>query len=236
MCGRYSLTSPLEELCEVFGFPERPNLAPHANIAPGQDVAAIRLGEDDSEPRRFVWLRWGLIPSWAKDPGMGGRMINARAETVAEKPTFRAAFRARRCLILADGFYEWRAEGGRKQPYRIARPDGRPFAFAGLWERWQDPAGGEKVESCSIITTEANALLRGIHPRMPVILGEADFDSWLAPGTAREAARALLKPCAPEALVCYRVSARVNSPANDDLTLIEPLEGEVEPAGQPRLL
>ena len=236
MCGRYSLTSPLEELCEVFGFTERPNLAARANIAPSQEVAAVRLGEDESEPRRFVWLRWGLIPAWAKDAGVGSRMINARAETVAEKPAFRAAFRARRCLILADGFYEWRAEGGRKQPYRIARPDGRPFAFAGLWERWQDPEGGEKVESCSIVTTEANDLLRPIHPRMPVILDEDAFGLWLAPETAREAALALLKPCAPGELTCYRVSPRINSPANDDLALIEPLEGEVEPAGQPRLL
>ena len=235
MCGRYSLTSPLAALHEVFEFHERPNLAPRANIAPGQDVAAVRLGEDEGA-RHFVWLRWGLIPSWAKDPGIGNRMINARAETVAEKPAFRTAFRARRCLILADGFYEWRREGAGKQPYRIARPDGRPFAFAGLWERWQDPEGGERIESCTIITTEANALLSDVHPRMPVILGAQDFDAWLVPGATPEAAQSLLKACPPGALFCYRVSTRINSPANDDLALIEPLEGEAQPAGPLRLL
>ncbi len=128
MCGRYSLTSPTEAVRRLFDFPERPNLAVRVNIAPSQDVAAVRLGEDGAGERHFAWLRWGLIPSWAKEPGIGNRMINARAETIAEKPAFRAAFRRRRCLIPADGFYEWKTERGRKQPYRIALEDGAPFA------------------------------------------------------------------------------------------------------------
>jgi len=139
MCGRYSLTTPVEGLRQVFGFLERPNLAPRYNVAPSQDIAAVRLGEDGE--RHFAQLRWGLIPSWAKEAKIGYKMINARAETVAEKPAFRAAFKKRRCLILADGFYEWQKQAaGPKQPYRIARRDGAAFAFAGLWERWRNPA------------------------------------------------------------------------------------------------
>jgi putative SOS response-associated peptidase YedK len=174
MCGRYSLTSPVEAVRKVFGFAARPNLAPRANIAPSQEVAAVRLGPGESGDvgqehggRCFVWLRWGLIPAWAKDPAIGNRMINARAETLAEKPAFRSAFRKRRCLILADGFYEWKSESGRKQPYRITLTGGGPFALAGLWERWTDPQGAGTIESCTIITTEANARLREIHHRMP---------------------------------------------------------------------
>ncbi len=142
MCGRYSLTTPMEAVRQLFDFQERPNLAARVNIAPSQEVAAVRLGEEESGLRHFAWLRWGLIPSWAKEPGIGNRTINARAETIAEKPAFRAAFRRRRCLIPADGFYEWKTERGRKQPYRIALESGAPFAFAGLWERWEGPKGG----------------------------------------------------------------------------------------------
>ncbi len=137
MCGRYSLTTPMEAVRQLFDFRERPNLAMRVNIAPSQEVAAVRLGKDEAGARHLVALRWGLIPSWAKEPGIGNRMINARAETIAEKPAFRAAFRRRRCLIPADGFYEWKTERGRKQPYRIALEGGAPFAFAGLWERWE---------------------------------------------------------------------------------------------------
>ena len=250
MCGRYSLTTPVEAVRQVFDFPERPNLAPRANIAPSQDVAAVCLasGGSGEAGRRFVWLRWGLIPAWAKDPAIGNRTINARAETVAEKPAFRAAFRERRCLIVADGFYEWKTEAGGKQPYRITLVDGGPFALAGLWERWADPPGGvapggeapggETIESCTIITTEANARLREIHPRMPVILAPEAFDPWLDPKTPGAEAAALLVPFPTEALTHYRVSPRLNSPANDDPALIEPLEGPGVPAeagGQPRL-
>ncbi|MFQ6017387.1 MAG: SOS response-associated peptidase, partial [Kiloniellaceae bacterium] len=242
MCGRYSLTTPVEALRALFGFPERPNLAPRANIAPTQDVAALRLGAagdggetgGGAEPgRRFVWLRWGLIPAWAKDLAIGNRLINARAEGVAEKPAFRAAFRKRRCLILADGFYEWRKEAGRRQPYRITLPEGGPFAFAGLWERWTAPPGGpaaaERIESCTIITTEANALLRPLHNRMPVILDPAALAAWLDPETPPDEARALLRPDPGAAMTLYRVSPRINDAANDDPALIAPIEAPEAP-------
>ncbi len=248
MCGRYSLTSPTEAVRKVFDFPELPNLPPRANIAPSQEVAAVRLGgggagadmEAEAGGRHFLWLRWGLIPAWAKDPAIGNRMINARAETLAGKPAFRAAFRKRRCLIVADGFYEWKSESGRKQPYRITLAGGGPFAFAGLWERWSDPQGGVAIESCTIVTTEANTLLKEIHPRMPVILAPAAFDSWLDPATPGAEAQGLLGPYPSEALTYYRVSPRLNSPATDDPALIEPLAASAEagpaPGAQPRLL
>ncbi len=243
MCGRYSLTTPVEAVRKVFDFPERPNLAPRANIAPSQDDAAVRVasGESGEVGSHFVWLRWGLIPAWAKDPAIGNRTINARAETVAEKPAFRAAFRARRCLIVADGFYEWKTEAGGKQPYRITLVEGGPFALAGLWERWAgrsggEAQGGEAIESCTIVTTEANARLREIHPRMPVILAPEAFDPWLDPQTPGTEAAALLVPFPSEALTHYRVSPRLNSPANDDPALIEPLDAPAEAGGQPRLL
>ena len=239
MCGRYSLTTPVEGLRRVFGFLEQPNLAPRYNIAPSQEIAAVRLGEDGA--RHFVWLRWGLIPSWAKEARIGYRMINARAETVAEKPAFRAAFGRRRCLVLADGFYEWqKREKGAKQPYRITLADGGPFGFAGLWESWRDPESGERVESATIVVTEANELLRPIHDRMPVILAPADIDAWLDAERPREAAQALLRPCPAAALAAYPVSTRVNKVANDDPAVIAPFDDEAAPdelqEGQGRLL
>ncbi len=257
MCGRYSLTTPVEGLRQLFDFPERPNLAPRFNIAPTQSVAAVRRapgaeGETELEPasganrQHLVLLRWGLVPHWTKDVSIGGRIINARAETLAEKPSFRAAFHKRRCLILADGFYEWQKQDkGPKQPYRIARRDGGPFAFAGLWERWRDAAAGSLIESCTIVTTEASALLRPIHDRMPVILPPPRFARWLDPETESEAALALLQPYDGDDLVAYRISLRVNSVANDDAAVITPLDdaaeegvsGEVAANGrQPRLL
>lgn len=241
MCGRYSLTTPAEAVRRVFGYTERPNLMPRTNIAPTQDVAAVRLGDDRA--RHFVSLRWGLIPSWAKDATIASKMINARGETVAEKPAFRAAFRARRCLIPADGFYEWKTEGGVKQPYRIARADREPFAFAGLWERWEKAPDGVPVETSTIITTDANETLQAIHHRMPVILASADFAAWLDPAAKPADLQALLRPFPPQDLVAYRVSRRVNAVANDDLSLIEPLENDPAADGetpaqarQPRLL
>ncbi len=245
MCGRYSLTTPLEAVRQLFDFPERPNLAVRVNIAPSQAVAAVRLGAEEAGERHFVWLRWGLIPSWAKEPGIGNRMINARAETIAEKPAFRAAFRRRRCLIPADGFYEWKTEQGRKQPYRIALESGAPFAFAGLWERWEGSGEEGPVESCTIITTEANARLKAIHHRMPVILAPNAYEPWLDPATPGAEAQALLGPAPSEWFTAFRVSPKINSPANDDPALIEPLETATEgaePAApepedpQPRLL
>ena len=244
MCGRYSLTSPMEAVRRLFDFPERPNLAVRVNIAPSQDVAAVRLGEDGASERHFAWLRWGLIPSWvplgvprgvppgAKEPAIGNRMINARAETIAEKPAFRAAFRRRRCLIPADGFYEWKTERGRKQPYRIALEGGAPFAFAGLWERWEGSGEAGAVESCTIVTTEANARLKAIHHRMPVILAPEAYVAWLDPATPGAEAQALLRPAPSEWFTAYRVSPKINSPANDDPALIEPLD-EADEAPEP---
>jgi len=221
MCGRFSLTSPLSELRALFGFEARPNLRPRANIAPTQEVLALRAG-DGGGPEAF-FPRWGLVPAWAGDPAVGARMINARAETLAEKPAFREAFRRRRCLVPADGFYEWRAAaGGRRQPWRIARPDGDPFAFAGLWEAWRDPARSELLLTCSIVTTEANAALHDLHPRMPVILDPADHARWLDPAAEEVALRALLRP-APEALLeSYPVSPAVNDVRNDSPDLLHP--------------
>jgi putative SOS response-associated peptidase YedK len=238
MCGRYSLTTPVEALRRVFGFLEQPNLAPGYNIAPTQEVAALRLGADGE--RHFARLRWGLVPAWAKDLGVGARMINARAESVAEKPAFRQAFRQRRCLVLADGFYEWQKRGkAPKQPYRIALADGGPFGFAGLWESWTDKGSGETVETCTIVTTGANELLAPIHHRMPVILAPEEVAAWLDAAAPPEAAQALLRPCPAGGLVAYPISTRVNKVANDDAGVIQPLEDaapEETPEAQGRLL
>jgi len=183
MCGRFLLKSPLVELQGAFGFAERLNLEPRFNIAPAQTVAIVRL-RANGDGRELALVRWGLVPAWAKEPAIGGKMINARAEGIAAKPAFRAAFRQRRALVLADGFYEWRkVEGSRKQPMLIRRRDHAPFAFAGLWEVWRGPDG--PLETCTIVTTAANALLAPIHDRMPVILDPADHEAWLDPARRR---------------------------------------------------
>jgi putative SOS response-associated peptidase YedK len=218
VCGRFTLASPGKIVAEVFGLDDEPMLRPRFNIAPTQDVTVVRL---TAGRREAGTQQWGLVPSWAKDESIGNRLINARAETVAEKPAFRAALRARRCLVLADGFYEWQSAGGRKQPWYFRSRDGRPFAFAGLWERWQ-PAGGEAVESCTIITTEANDLVRPVHERMPVILAEGILDHWLGGGSTDEM-RALLKPAPEDFLEAFPVSLRVNSPSNDDSSCVAPV-------------
>ena len=237
MCGRYSLTTPAEAVRAYFDFVEQPNLAPRANIAPRQDVAAVRLEEDEAgDIRHFCWLRWGLIPAWAKDATIGDRMINARAESVADKPAFRAAFRSRRCLIAADGFYEWRSEDGRKQPHRITLAGSPVFAFAGVWERWRDSQSQESIETCAILTSEASPALRQIHHRMPVILAPADFAAWLNPATAAADVQALIHARPAREFVTYPVSPRLNSAANDDLSLLEPVDPAATPARQPRLL
>ena len=182
MCGRYRLSTHPQALYEQFALDRVAQdgraIPPRYNIAPTQPVVAVRLRPDGR--RELVHLHWGLIPGWAKDPAIGNRMINARAETVGEKPSFRNALRWRRCLIPADGFYEWRKrDRGSKQPYDVTRADGAPFAFAGLWEHWQGP-NGEEIESCAILTTEANELMRPIHNRMPVIIAPENYDAWLA--------------------------------------------------------
>ena len=219
MCGRYTLRTPVEKLAEEFGFDASSvEVPPNYNVAPTQEVAAV-LAEGGQ--RRLELLRWGLIPSWADDPGIGSRMINARAETAPEKPSFRRAFRERRCLIPADGFYEWKRADGAKQPYYIRMREGRPFAFAGLWEAWNDD-GGPEIRSCAILTTAPNALAGEIHDRMPVILPAGSYDAWLDPEAEKEELVALLAPYPEAEMEAYRVSRFVNSPSNNDPRCIEP--------------
>jgi putative SOS response-associated peptidase YedK len=219
MCGRYTLATSTKVLVERFRLAaEAPVLQPRFNIAPSQAVAVV---PNRPECRLELFI-WGLIPSWAKDPAIGNRMINARAETLAEKPSFRDALKRRRCLVLADGFFEWRKEGKQKTPIFVRLRSKEPFAFAGLWDRWRPPEGDE-VHSCTIVTTDANALLASIHDRMPVILPPADYDAWLdpRPHEPREL-QALLRPFPGELMEAYAVSRLVNSPANDRPECIEP--------------
>jgi len=218
MCGRYTLRTPVETLVERFEINEYPSsITPSYNIAPSQGVAAV-IAENGK--RKLEMLHWGLIPSWAKDPEVGNKMINARAETVAEKPSYRKAFKERRCLILADGFYEWQKTDSGKQPFYIRMEDESPFAFAGLWESWQN---GREIRSCTIITTSPNEVAAQVHNRMPVILHPEDYEMWLDPDfDEREALTTLLKPFPAEAMEAYPVSRKVNRPANNDPEVIEP--------------
>ena len=211
MCGRYSLITAVEALRRLFSFVELPNLAPRYNIAPTQEVPVVR---GDGGARHLALLRWGLIPPWAKDRAIGSRLINARAESVAAASAFRDAFKSRRCLVPADGFYEWSGEAKQRRPWRITAASGEPFAFAGLWERWTDRAAKETVESFTIVTTEANAVTKPIHNRMPVILDARDYDQWLtSPDT--DACQPLLRPCADNLLRAYPVDPIVNNHRND---------------------
>jgi putative SOS response-associated peptidase YedK len=222
MCGRFTLTDPDVDLAVQFGLPEIPDMQPRYNIAPTQPVAAVRLKAGD-EAREMVMLHWGLIPFWAKDPKIGARMINARSETAAQKPSFRMAFRQRRCLVIADGFYEWQKQNGTKQPFFIRLRDARPFAFAGLWEHWEGK-DASVIESCTLLTTEPNDLLRTLHNRMPVILSPGDYDLWLDPEVQQpDLIQPLLRPYAALEMEAYPVSRFVNSPGNDSPTCIEPL-------------
>ncbi|HKD79529.1 MAG TPA: SOS response-associated peptidase [Candidatus Angelobacter sp.] len=216
MCGRYRLTAKERWLSSYFNLdPEDVAWAARWNMAPTDEVATIRQDHKASK-RIFSKMRWGLIPYWAKDASISSGTINAMSETAAEKPAFREAIRRRRCLVPADGFYEWkRVVSGRKQPYSIGMADDGLFAFAGLWDRWKDPAG-KVLESCTILTTEANALLKDIHDRMPVILSPDDYDSWLDPGETNPAHVAdLLKPFDARLMGVYPVSSAVNSVKND---------------------
>ncbi len=219
MCGRYVLASPGEVIAEHFRLAAVPAWRPRYNIAPTQPALVVRETPDGA--REAVELRWGLIPSWAKDPAIGSRMINARAEGLADKPSFRAAFRRRRCLVPADGFYEWQALAGRrKQPYFIRLVSGVPLGLAGLWEHWKSPAG-DTVATFTIVTTAANAQLQGIHDRMPVVVARADQEEWLSSPNPS----ALLAPWRGEPFALVPVSPRVNDLANDDPALIEPAAG-----------
>ncbi len=222
MCGRFSLSQGAEAIAEVFDLAEVPNLEPRYNIAPTSLVPTVLCASEHSD-RQLRLLRWGLIPSWAKDPAMGARLINARAETVAEKPSFRTAFRHRRCLVVADGFYEWQRQERKKQPFYFRLQDRQPFAFAGLWEHWEAP-DGKVIESCTILTTEANELLRPIHDRMPVILDRKDYDLWLDPAVQNaEPLQQLLRPYKADAMMSYPVSTQVNNPANNSPECINSL-------------
>jgi len=224
MCGRFALRASLHQLIDQFLFTPGPDLTlkPRFNIAPTQPIMAVRYGNDDC-PRELAAFHWGLVPSWANDPDMGARMINARSETVAAKPSFREAFRHRRCLIPADGYYEWQKEGRRKQPHFFHRADHQPFAFAGLWESWTDPQSGQSRESTTILTRAANDVTRPIHDRMPVILEVEDYERWLDPRlTDQDSLQSLVMSPGPEDLAVDRVSMRVNSPRNDDEGCLEP--------------
>lgn len=221
MCGRYFIALKYDDLETAFPEFERPvTWEPRYNVAPTQPVPVVA---NDGE-NRIDFFRWGLVPSWAKDAGIGARMINARAETLAEKPSFRAAYRRRRCLILADGFYEWRTEPGQrvKTPMAIRLKSGTPFAFAGLWELWRPD--DTPLLTCTIITTEPNALLEPIHNRMPVVLPRDAYEAWLAPGERDPRdLQHLLTPYPAEEMVAYPVSLMVNNPANDDPGCILPV-------------
>jgi putative SOS response-associated peptidase YedK len=220
MCGRFTLRSSASAIAEQFALFEAPNFTARFNIAPSQPVPVIRM-QGAAAHRELAWLRWGLVPGWAKDPAIGNRLINARAETVAEKPAFRAAVRRRRCLIIADGFYEWQRVGRSKQPFFIRLRDDRPFAFAGVWEAWEG-ADHSLLETCAILTTEANEVVRPIHDRMPVILSAAGCAAWLDPAT--EEPRALLPLLAPYPsgeMEAVAVGNFVNSPAHDSPRCVE---------------
>lgn len=223
MCGRFALTQTdeglLVETFEIDGVPV--DLGPRYNIAPTQPVATV-VQDADSGQRTLRLMRWGLVPHWAKDPSIGNRMINARGETVHEKPSFCAALRRRRCLVVADGFYEWQAQpDGPKQPHFISLPDRALFGMAGLYEFWTEPESGETLITCTIITTQPNELVAPLHNRMPVILERADYAAWLDP-TRTDAADVmpLLRPY-PGPMTHHAVSRRVNKPQNDDPALIE---------------
>jgi len=220
MCGRFTLTATPQALARRFALREPPALAPRYNIAPGQPVLVVR--SDDAGARRADAVRWGLVPAWSSEPDPGARWINARIETLEEKPVFREAFRARRCLVPADAFYEWADHGGFRQPYRIALPGDALFAFAGLWECWRDPSG-RVLESCAIVTTDASPGLRRLHDRMPVVLPDAEYAEWLASSQQDpRALRALLLRARDPGFVHHPVGTRVNSVAHDDPACAEP--------------
>jgi putative SOS response-associated peptidase YedK len=229
MCGRYAFYTPIEAVTRLFAVSavHAHDIAPRYNIAPTQEVPIVRLSpflEEDAAhaPSRELGLaRWGLVPFWAKDAKIGNRMINARAETVAQKPAFRSAFRHRRCLVPADGFFEWQRTASGKQPWYIRAISGEPLAFAGLWELWDPPDGSAPLASCAIITTRANAFMQPLHDRMPVVLDERGRDAWLDQALAPSELVALLGPVPEDMLEAWPVSRRVNSPFNEDPSLVE---------------
>jgi putative SOS response-associated peptidase YedK len=243
VCGRYALTTPPEILAKLFGVRQAPAMKPRYNIAPTQDVPIVRVNSAGERVCEIV--KWGLVPAWAKEPSIGSKMINARADSAGTKPAFRSAMRKRRCLVPADGFFEWRkiepgGEGARgrrqpaKQPLYIHRVDGRPLAFAGLYESWRGEGAAEPLRTCVILTTTPNELMKTIHDRMPVILDETEYDRWLNRDEEdAEALRAMLSPAPDGELEAYPVSRIVNSPGNDDPRCIEPANETPDGTGAP---
>jgi len=226
MCGRFVQKTPLGEIQVLFETVNPvPNAPPHYNAAPTQDLAVVRFNPQ-TRVRQLDLLRWGLVPLWAKDLAVGPKCINARAETVATNKIFREAFERRRCLIPSDGFYEWRKTGPKAtEPYAVMAADGGVCAYAGLWERWRNPADGSIVRSFTVVTTEANDPCRPIHERMPVILPRAAWSTWLGEtGASPQALLALLRPISAEAVRVYRVSPAVGNVKNDDPSLLAPFE------------
>jgi len=217
MCGRFAQRSAPKRLAKEFKVAEVPKVEARYNVAPTQEILAVRELADE---REMAYFKWGLVLSWAKDVSMGTRLINARSETVEEKPSFREAFKKRRCIIPADGFYEWQRTGGQKQPFFFRMRDERPFGFAGLWERWEGETG-QAINSCTILTTEANEVLRPVHDRMPVILHPDDYELWLD-GDVRELelVKELLRPYEAEEMIGYPVSTAINSPRNQGTELM----------------
>ena len=221
MCGRFAFYSPHEAVIRLFGVAAAPEVEPRWNIAPTQFIATAR---EPGGPREVAMLYWGLVPSWAKEKSIGARMINARSETLAGKPSFRQAFRRRRCLVLADGYYEWQRSAAVKQPYFISFEDGQPFGMAGLWERWRDPASGEPLESCCIVTTSPAATVAHVHDRMPVIVPPDAYAEWLDPkNEATDRLARLFEPCGRPDLLARPVSRRVNDARNQGPELVAPL-------------
>ncbi len=232
MCGRYTLTSSPKIIRDLFHYDEQPNFPARYNVTPTQPIAIVRFVEGK---RQFALVRWGLLPSWVKDPKAFSLLINARGESVTEKPAFRAAMKRRRCLIPVDGFYEWQAVGGRKQPFFIRAKSGAPLAFAGLWESWIGP-NGEELETAAIVTTNANRTLGDIHNRMPVVVPREAFDLWLdTTNVDAKTAEALIRPAPESLLEVYAVSTDVNRTANDNPKLIEPfvIDAGPEPVAKP---
>jgi len=211
MCGRFTLHLPPELIAEIFGMQQPVDFTPRFNVAPSQSHPVVRL---TGEGREIRPLKWGLIPHWAQDSRLGYSMFNARAETLSIKPAFRGSFRSRRCLVVADGFYEWRHEGKDKEPFYITLRDGGVMPYAGLWDEWHDPAG-EVVETFTIITCASNGLVRPLHERMPVIVSRKDYDTWLDPDVPAERVKELLQPYPAERMTLWRVGALVNNPRND---------------------
>ncbi len=219
MCGRFVLTANPEAIQQQFNLTSAPDIPPRYNIAPTQPVAVI----SNDNPRELTFYKWGLIPSWAKEASIGSRMINARADSVAEKPSFRSAFKRRRCILPSDGFYEWQERDGKKTPLFIHVEDQVVFGLAGLWEVWRSPEG-ETVRSCTIITTDANDFMKPIHNRMPVILHKEDYGLWLSPDEEpADVLQGLLKPYDSSVMRAYEVSKMVNRPGNDVPECIAPV-------------